>query len=218
MLVKDPAGKPLLITKGAPEVVLDRCVNVPDAARSALEALFSEGARVVAVATRPAEGVEALTAEDEQGLALVGFLTFADRPKADAGSSIAQLQRLGVEVKIITGDNGLVAAKVCSDIGVDCAGVLSGAEVEALDDDHLEAAILDHDGVRPDRPRPEVADHQGGPPHRQGRGLPGRRGQRRRGAAPRRCRDLGGLGNRRGQGRRRRGAARQGPRGVWPKE
>ncbi len=45
-------------------------------------------------------------------------------------------------MKIITGDNGLVAAKVCSDIGVDCAGVLSGAEVESLDDDHLEAAIL----------------------------------------------------------------------------
>jgi Mg2+-importing ATPase len=142
VLVKDPGGQPLLITKGAPEVVLERCANVPEAARPALEALFSEGARVVAVATRSAEGMEALTAGDEQGLALVGFLTFADRPKADAGSSIAQLQRLGVEVKIITGDNGLVAAKVCSDIGVDCAGVLSGAEVESLDDDHLEAAIL----------------------------------------------------------------------------
>ena len=94
------------------------------------------------MAARPAQGLDALTAKDEQGLTLIGFLTFADRPKADAGSSIAQLQRLGVEVKIITGDNGLVAAKVCSDIGVDCAGVLSGAEIEALDDDHLEAAIL----------------------------------------------------------------------------
>jgi len=142
VLVKDPAGKPVLITKGAPEVVLDRCVHVSDGARSALEALFSEGARVVAVAARPAEGMAAVSAEDEHGLALVGFLAFADRPKADAGSSIAQLQRLGVEVKIITGDNGLVAAKVCSDIGVECAGVLSGAEVEALDDDHLEAAIV----------------------------------------------------------------------------
>ena len=141
VLVTDPAGKPLLITKGAPEVILDRCVSVPDAARTALEALFSGGARVVAVAARPAQDVHALTAKDEEGLTLIGFLTFADRPKADAGSSIAQLQRLGVEVKIITGDNGLVAAKVCSDIGVDCAGVLSGAEVEALDDDHLEAAI-----------------------------------------------------------------------------
>jgi Mg2+-importing ATPase len=142
VLVKDPGGQPLLITKGAPEVVLERCATVPEAARPVLEALFSEGARVVAVAARSAEGMEALTAGDEQGLALVGFLTFADRPKADAGSSIAQLRRLGVEVKIITGDNGLVAAKVCSDIGVDCAGVLSGAEVESLDDDHLEAAIL----------------------------------------------------------------------------
>ena len=142
VLVKDPSGKPLLITKGAPEVVLERCVNVPDGARPALEALFNEGARVVAVATRPAGDVETLTAEAEQGLALVGFLTFADRPKADAGSSIAQLQRLGVEGKIITGDNGLVAAKVCSDIGFECAGVRSGTEVESLDDDQLEAAIL----------------------------------------------------------------------------
>jgi Mg2+-importing ATPase len=142
VLVMDPAGKLLLIAKGAPEVVLDRCASVPDGARSTLEGLFSEGARVVAVAARSAEGMGALTAADERGLGLVGFLTFADRPKSDAGSSIAQLERLGVEVKIITGDNGLVAAKVCSEIGVDCAGVLSGTEVEALDDDHLEAAIL----------------------------------------------------------------------------
>ena len=93
-------------------------------------------------------------------------------------------------------------------------GVLSGAELEALDDDQLEAAIADDDGLRPDQPRPEVADHQGGAPHRQGRGVPRRRGQRRRGPAPRRRRDLGGLGDRRGQGRRRRRAARQGPRGA----
>jgi len=47
-----------------------------------------------------------------------------------------------VQAEIITGDSGLVAAKVCSEIGVDCAGVLSGAEVESLNNDHLEAAIL----------------------------------------------------------------------------
>jgi Mg2+-importing ATPase len=141
VLVTDPAKKPLLITKGAPEVVLDRCVDVPDTARPTMEALFNEGARVVAVATRSAEGMQTLSAGDEQGFTLAGFLTFADRPKADAGPSIAKLRSLGVDVKIITGDNGLVAAKVCSDIGVQCAGVLSGAEVEALDDDHLLAAI-----------------------------------------------------------------------------
>ncbi len=141
VLVKDPGGHRIVITKGAPEVVLDRCQRIPDGARPALEALFSEGARVVAVATRSAEDIEGLTDADEHGLTLEGFLTFADRPKTDAGSSIAELERLGVDVKIITGDNGLVAAKVCSDIGVDCAKVLTGTEVESLDDDHLEAAI-----------------------------------------------------------------------------
>jgi Mg2+-importing ATPase len=141
VLATDPGGRPLVITKGAPEVVLDRCAHVPDGARPALEALFRDGTRVVAVASRPAAAGQSLTAADEQGLTLEGFLAFADRPKADAGASIAQLERLGVQVKIITGDNGLVAAKVCAQIGVDCAGVLSGVEVEALDDDHLEAAI-----------------------------------------------------------------------------
>jgi len=142
VLVKDQAGRAVVITKGAPEVVLKRCVHVPDGAPPVLQGLFSEGARVVAVASRDGHDVEALSAADEQGLTLEGFLTFADRPKVDAGASIAQLERLGVEVKIITGDNGLVAAKVCSDIGLACAGVLSGADVEALDDDQLAAAIL----------------------------------------------------------------------------
>jgi len=142
VLVTDPAGTRLLITKGAPEAVLDRCVNVPNGARPALSSLFSEGARVVAVATGPAAATNVLSAKDEAGLSLVGFLTFADRPKADAGSSIAQLQRLGVEVKIITGDNGVVAAKVCSEIGIECAGVLNGPELESLDDDQLASAIL----------------------------------------------------------------------------
>ncbi len=141
VLMKDADGQPVLITKGAPEAVLDRCLRVPEGARSTLQSLFSEGARVVAVGSRSGEGIEELRPGDEQGLALEGFLTFGDRPKVDAGSSIAELERLGVSVKIITGDNGLVAAKVCSDIGVDNAGMLSGSEVKSLDDDHLEAAI-----------------------------------------------------------------------------
>ena len=142
VLAKDPGGQPFLITKGAPEAVLDRCAHIPPGARQAMNALFSAGARVVAVATRPAGGLAALTAADEHGLTLEGFLTFADRPKADAGTSIAQLEQLGIQVKIITGDNGLVAAKVCSQIGVDCTGVLSGADIESLDDSQLASAIL----------------------------------------------------------------------------
>lgn len=141
VLVTGPDGQPQLITKGAPEVVLGRCENVPATAQDTLNALFSGGARVVAVATRPVPGITTVVAADEHGLAFEGFLTFADRPKADAGAAIAQLKRLGVTVKIITGDNGLVAAKVCADIGFTCANVLSGTDIGALDDDALEAAI-----------------------------------------------------------------------------
>src|SRR5665213_180232 len=80
VLVKDPAGGPFVITKGAPEVVLERCIDVPVGARPALEALFSGGKRVVALATRSAGATKALTPRDEQGLSLDGLLTFADRP------------------------------------------------------------------------------------------------------------------------------------------
>ena len=72
---------------------------------------------------------------------LAGFLTFVDRPKADAGAAIAELRALGIDVKIITGDNGTVAAKVCRDIGIAVAASSPGAEIEQLDDDALAAAI-----------------------------------------------------------------------------
>jgi len=135
------AGDRVLVTKGAPEVVLARCVDVPTDAHPTLERLFADGARVVAVATRNASGLVEPTAADERDLCFVGFLTFVDRPKADAGASIAKLNHVGVAVKIITGDNGIVAAKVCRDIGLDVESVLTGAELDRLDDDHLAAAI-----------------------------------------------------------------------------
>ncbi|MGA2433639.1 MAG: HAD-IC family P-type ATPase [Acidimicrobiales bacterium] len=141
VLVRDDRGDVMIVTKGAPEVILERCVNVTDPVRTALDDLFNSGERVVAVASRHVSGTTALNAQEERELNFEGFLTFADKPKSDAGESLAKLQRLGIEVKIITGDNGQVAAKVCRDIGLACAGVLSGADLEKLSDDELEAAI-----------------------------------------------------------------------------
>ncbi len=142
VLVARPDGGPLLITKGAPEAVFARCPGVPEGAHSTLDKLFADGDRVVAVATRdlPA-GTSAVTTEDERQLTLIGFLTFADRPKADAGAAVAQLSQLGVDVKIITGDNGVVAARVCRQIGIEVAGVMTGADLAKLDDKSLAAAI-----------------------------------------------------------------------------
>jgi Mg2+-importing ATPase len=130
-----------LVTKGAPEAVLARCVDTPPEAAAELERLFGDGARVVAIASRRAPGLTAPSAADEQGLRLIGFLTFVDRPKPDAGAAVAQLAAIGVAVKIITGDNGTVAAKVCRDIGIEVEGVMTGAELDQLGDDALAAVI-----------------------------------------------------------------------------
>jgi len=141
VFVRSPAGATEVVTKGAPEAVLARCIGVPASATTTLERLFSDGARVVAVATRDAPDLSALRPEDERDLRLAGFLTFVDRPKADAGASIAKLDQLGIAVKIITGDNGTVAAKVCRDLGINVEKVLTGVELDGLDDDALVAAI-----------------------------------------------------------------------------
>jgi Mg2+-importing ATPase len=141
VLVRDEKGDVRIVTKGAPEVILERCVNVGDPVRAALDDLFNDGERVVAVASRRVSDTTTLNAQEERDLDFEGFLTFADKPKADAGESLAKLQRLGIEVKIITGDNGQVAAKVCRDIGLTCSGIISGADLEKLSDDQLEAAI-----------------------------------------------------------------------------
>jgi P-type Mg2+ transporter len=139
--VRTSAGATLLVVKGAPEAVLARCVDVPADAPKSLERLFADGARVVAVATRDAPGLTTPGPADEHDLHLVGFLTFVDRPKSDAGASIAKLNGLGVAVKVITGDNPIVAAKVCRDLGLDLEQVRTGAELERLDDEALAAAI-----------------------------------------------------------------------------
>ena len=142
VLVATPKGGEQLVVKGSPEAVIARCDEVPSEALATLEQLFDEGARVVAVATRDCvTGTTTATAADAHGLVLVGFLTFVDRPKADAGAAINRLRELGIVVKILTGDNGRVAVKICRDIGLDVDGVLSGAEVDGLDDDALAAAI-----------------------------------------------------------------------------
>ena len=137
----DHDGTRRLITKGAPEGLLERCRAVAPGARQVLDAEFAAGNRVVAVGSRPAGELDAITAEDEHDLELDGFLVFLDRPKPSAGASIARLATLGVEVKIVTGDNAVVAEKVCADLGIVSGGTLVGSEIDALDDVELAARV-----------------------------------------------------------------------------
>ena len=85
----DDGGHRLQITKGAPESVLELCDGVTDVIHDVLTKEFERGVRVVAVASRAADGVQKLSADDEHGLTLDGFLMFLDPPKASAAASIA---------------------------------------------------------------------------------------------------------------------------------
>ncbi|MFV8175332.1 magnesium-translocating P-type ATPase [Mycolicibacterium peregrinum] len=143
-LVDDPGrGERMLITKGAPEQVLTRCVDVPAVAHQTLDGLFAQGRRVVAVATKTASGLAVVTPSDESGLTLTGFLSFADNPKSAARDSLARLASLEIEVKVATGDNPQVAEKVCAEIGLVSKGTVTGIEIDKLGDNEFDRMVTE---------------------------------------------------------------------------
>ena len=140
-----------LIAKGAPEGILDVCTSCevegrlvpadPDAQRRARRTFntFSEqGFRVLAIAYRGMDERTDFTVKDEQSLVLAGYLTFADPPSPDAAESLAAMKRDGVDVKILTGDNELVARHVCEQVGIKNPTILLGAELETMTDPALQ--------------------------------------------------------------------------------
>ncbi|ANZ24337.1 Mg(2+) transport ATPase, P-type [Rhodococcus aetherivorans] len=142
-LVRGPDGESLIVVKGAPETVLDRCADVGTAAHTVLNGLFAQGSRVVAVASKPAPGhADRLVPDDEHGLILTGFLVFLDRPKTSAAASLTRLAALGITVKVATGDNPQVAEKVCADLGLVSGGSLTGSDLAGLDDAQFSEAAL----------------------------------------------------------------------------
>ncbi len=140
-VIVESDGLTRLLLKGAPEVVVARCSRVSGESLAVLGQLFDAGERVIAVASRVLEVRSTIRDEDEGDLVLEGFLVFADPIKPDAADALVRLECLGVEVKIITGDNGLVAAKVCADLGLRAEAVLSGPQIAAMNDDALAEAI-----------------------------------------------------------------------------
>jgi Mg2+-importing ATPase len=106
-----------------------------------LDELFRQGRRVLAVATRPMPGATSCSAADERGLRLEGLLVFADPVRADAAAALERLRRLEVDVKIITGDNGVVAQTVCAQVGMRAGDTIDGAALDALDDAALSAQL-----------------------------------------------------------------------------
>jgi Mg2+-importing ATPase len=140
-VVQEAPGVRTLVSKGAPESVLQRCRAVPSAVRQALDAEYGAGNRVIAVATRPAPGLVAPTASDECELELVGLLVFLDPPKPEAATALARLDALGVKVKVVTGDSPVVAQHVGRELGLAPGRALTGADLDTMSDAELTAAI-----------------------------------------------------------------------------
>jgi P-type Mg2+ transporter len=134
VLAEDDRGSRLFITKGAPEGLLARCSQVPGAARAALDAEFAAGNRVIAVASRDAPGQTSISPADEHDLTFRGALVFLDPPKPTASTALRRLADLGITVKILTGDNATVAAKVCSDLGLPPGDVATGTDIDRAGD------------------------------------------------------------------------------------
>ena len=150
-------GQKLLITKGALANVLDCCTRAETATgevvdltsqRAAIDQRFAEmsqeGLRVLGLAVRTDDAPH-LTKADERDMTFLGFLVFADPPKADAKETIAQLRELGVSLKVITGDNRAVAASISHRVGITSPTIVTGSELRLLSDQAIQQRALEAD-------------------------------------------------------------------------
>ena len=158
VVVSDGEAHHILITKGAVEEILQVCTSVraPDgvlALDAALRArivavteeLNSQGLRVVAVATRHSDASQqSYGVADEAGMVLCGFVAFIDPPKESTAPALQALTDHGVHIKVLTGDNAAVTAKVCKEVGITQQALVLGGEIEQMDDTQLAQVVETH--------------------------------------------------------------------------
>ncbi|MHA1565280.1 MAG: cation-transporting P-type ATPase, partial [Alphaproteobacteria bacterium] len=142
----DHEGNGYIFVKGAPERILDMCAfqyedgrEVPlDAAYwlAQIETLASRAQRVLAVACRSGEGLGArLRFNDvESGFALIALFGLADPPRIEAIEAVASCRHAGIRVKMITGDHATTAQAIARQFGLGDGSVLTGRDLDALDD------------------------------------------------------------------------------------
>lgn len=151
VIVADAQGARSLVMKGALANVLETCSTVSDAGgvspldeakRRAIDQRFhlwsEQGFRVLGVATTPIDTrTDSYSRADERGLRFAGFLLFFDPPKADVAQTIQDLGKLGVGLKLITGDNRLVARHVADAVNLPTGKLLTGKELNGMADEAL---------------------------------------------------------------------------------
>jgi Mg2+-importing ATPase len=156
VVVEDETGLNTLICKGAVDEVMSLCTRVEvkgevievlpehDAKRRQLaDDLNGQGFRVIALAYKqmpnaPDEPVYSI--RDESDLILLGFLAFLDPPKDTATEALKRLHSLNVDVKVLTGDNEIITAYICKEVGISVEHLLLGSQIETMSETELAEA------------------------------------------------------------------------------
>ena len=151
-IVVEKKSERILITKGAPEEIMKICSHYEEResavvfdkakqiqAESQFQKLSLEGFRVLAIARKNLAGAKktVYSKNEEQGMVFLGFVAFLDPAKSTAKKTVKELSELGIEIKIITGDNELLTEKICRDIGLEVKGVATGDKIDKLKDQEL---------------------------------------------------------------------------------
>ena len=156
--VIESVDRRLLVSKGAPESILDVSTAVGDEIEAqsmskvsmevnSLIGKYSQtGNRLIALARKEIEKKSDYSVADEWGLAFVGLVVLSDPLKEDAAPAISRLKLLGIKLKILSGDDPIVTADVCRRLGIDFQGrVLTGVDVENMQESELRQAVEEND-------------------------------------------------------------------------
>ena len=148
VIVKDLDEKVLIITKGAVEEILNICTLAEDKGQIITltkeikeniqrisKNMNKEGLRVIAVCKKQCEGkVDNFDVQDEKNMILLGFIGFLDPPKESAKESIQKMNKCGIRVVVLTGDNAEVTKSVCDRVEIKSKNIILGSELDKLQD------------------------------------------------------------------------------------
>lgn len=143
-------GQATLVVKGAFNSVFEVCrfIEIDGVKRAKSDDLVAEleqrykawseqGIRVLGIAQKTEALPEKVTVADEKDMIFMGFLLFSDHPKEDAASTIQELSRKGVALRIITGDNKLIALHTAQAVGIEITGTVTGKELRLMTEETL---------------------------------------------------------------------------------
>jgi magnesium-transporting ATPase (P-type) len=144
------------IVRGAPEAILERCVEI-GGAEQAVSRMTERGLRVVAIAVRDLDGCCVPDSADavEVDLTLLGLVGIKDSPRLGVADSIAACRRAGIRVAMVTGDHPGTARAIGREVGLWISDQLLCEGKDLPHDDEILGAYMDRDGMIVSRVSPE---------------------------------------------------------------